>query len=275
MPELPEVETTVRGLRPHVEAQRVVRVVLRRADLRWPIAREVLTLCGERIERIERRAKYILMHLESGTSLWHLGMSGSLRIVPSDTKVREHDHVDWALGSGMVMRFHDPRRFGSLMFAPRREGELAFEQHPLLRDLGPEPLSPEFSPEYLFEKTRKRSAAIKSLLMDQKHVVGVGNIYAAEALFAAGVRPTRQAQRVTAAECRTLVVEIKRILASAIERGGTTLRDFLNAEGEPGYFEQELMVYGREGEPCRVCKAHIRAAKLGTRQSLYCPKCQH
>jgi formamidopyrimidine-DNA glycosylase len=270
MPELPEVETTVRGLRPHLEGKRIEAVLLRRPDLRWPIAQEVTALAGVTIERLERRAKYILMHTALGTAIWHLGMSGTLRVVPANTALRKHDHVDWALEGASVLRFHDPRRFGCLMF----QGRTHAKAHPLLASLGPEPLSNDFSPAYLFEKSRKRTQAIKHFLMDQAQVVGVGNIYAAEALFQAKVRPSRLAGKVTQAECTMLVVAIKQILAQAIERGGTTLRDFLNVDGEPGYFEQELFVYGRKGQDCKVCSARIKPAKLGTRQSLYCPVCQ-
>jgi formamidopyrimidine-DNA glycosylase len=272
MPELPEVETTVRGLRPHLEGLKIAGIVLRRPDLRWPIPREIHGLVGAHIQQIARRAKYILMHTERGTAIWHLGMSGTLRVVDAATPVRVHDHVDVALGAGSLLRFHDPRRFGCLMFQAVRAASAP--PHPLLAKLGPEPLTEAFTDAYLFQHTRKRSQAIKHFLMDQAHVVGVGNIYAAEALFRAGVRPSRQAGRVTREECIALVLAIKTILAHAIERGGTTLRDFLNADGNPGYFEQELFVYDREGELCRACASVIRAAKLGVRQSMYCPQCQ-
>jgi formamidopyrimidine-DNA glycosylase len=272
VPELPEVETTLRGLLPHLMGIQISGVVLHRPDLRWPIPTAIHQLAGQKVISMERRAKYILMHTKVGTAIWHLGMSGNLRVVPSSTALRTHDHVDVLLAGAKTLRFHDPRRFGCLMFHAGGAGNVM--THPLLKALGPEPLSTSFSAAYLFACTRARKQAIKTLLMDQKHVVGVGNIYAAEALFAAHVRPTRRAARVTNDECATLVDAIKRILSAAIERGGTTLRDFVNAEGEPGYFEQELMVYGREGEPCRVCKTAIRAADLGQRQSLYCPKCQ-
>jgi formamidopyrimidine-DNA glycosylase len=257
MPELPEVETTVRGLRPHLVGRRIEAVHLRRPDLRWPIPKEIATLAGARIESLDRRAKYILMHTGMGTAIWHLGMSGTLRIVPTATPVRTHDHVDFGIEGGAVLRFHDPRRFGSL-----------------LAKLGPEPLSAAFSAPYLFQVARKRTQAIKHLLMDQQRVVGVGNIYAAEALFRARIRPSRPASKVTQVECEALVAAIQQILTHAIARGGTTLRDFLSADGAPGYFEQELFVYGREGEPCKVCSAKVRPANLGARQSLYCPTCQ-
>jgi formamidopyrimidine-DNA glycosylase len=270
MPELPEVETTVRGLIPHVVGRRIRSIVLRRPDLRWPIPKEVRLLEGARVERIERRAKYILMHTDGGVAIWHLGMSGSLRVLAAGTPFKTHDHVDFALDDATLIRFHDPRRFGCLMYQPAGEGE----PHPLLRELGPEPLSDLFSGARLFEACRGRKQPIKHFLMDQKNVVGVGNIYAAEALFRAGVRPSRVAGKVTRAESDGIVAAVKAILTQAIAQGGTTLRDFLSAEGEPGYFAQELFVYGRKGLPCRVCGGIIRAAKLGPRQSMYCAQCQ-
>jgi formamidopyrimidine-DNA glycosylase len=268
MPELPEVETTKRGLTPHLLEQRIEKIVLRRADLRWPIPEKILTLEGQVIRALSRRAKYLLVHTDVGDAVWHLGMSGSLRVLPTATPVRLHDHVDWLLPDQRVLRFHDPRRFGSLLYQNQAE-PLA-----LLAHLGPEPLSDAFDADYLFRHTRARSVPIKHRLMDQACVVGVGNIYAAEALFQAGVRPQRIASKVTKMECQKLVDAIKSILQYAIERGGTTLRDFINPDGAPGYFEQELFVYGRFGEPCKRCAAPIKAAALGNRQSLFCGKCQ-
>jgi formamidopyrimidine-DNA glycosylase len=219
MPELPEVETTVRGLRPHVVGEQIERIVLRRGDLRWPIPREVLSLRGERVVNITRRAKYIVMQCESAALLWHLGMSGTMRVVPSDAQVRTHDHVDLVLGTRQSVRLNDPRRFGCLLWHPNAGG--AIEHHPRLRGLGPEPLGEEFHGAYLFEITRKRTQAIKTFVMDQKHVVGVGNIYAAEALFATGIRPARRASKLTRAECDALVLAIQSILNKSIARGGT------------------------------------------------------
>jgi formamidopyrimidine-DNA glycosylase len=270
MPELPEVETTLRGLSPHMLGARIDKIVLRRANLRWPIPNEILALEGQKIEALSRRAKYLLMHTQAGSAIWHLGMSGSLRMVDSQHVPRLHDHVDWQLHTGMILRFYDPRRFGCLLFqAPN-------QQHALLENLGPEPLdaSTAFNARYLFERSRARTQVVKSFLMDQATVVGVGNIYAAESLFRAKVRPQRQARTLTMAECKRLVSAIQNILQHAITRGGTTLRDFINPDGAPGYFEQELFVYGREGEICKVCASVIKAADLGPRQSLYCPKCQ-
>jgi formamidopyrimidine-DNA glycosylase len=270
MPELPEVETTRRGIAPHLEGRRITAVTLRRPDLRWPIPDAIGELLpGQRIEAVDRRAKYLLLRTEIGSALLHLGMSGMLRVLPADTPVNKHDHVDLALESGQVLRFTDPRRFGSLLWQP------AGETHELLANLGPEPLSEAFDGDVLWHLSRGRSAAVKTFLMDNANVVGVGNIYASEALFAAGIDPRRAAGKVSRERYRQLAIEVKRILAHAISRGGTTLRDFLNPDGAPGYFYQELFTYGRAGEPCKVCGTAIRSVVLGQRASFYCPKCQH
>ena len=269
MPELPEVETTRRGLLPHLRRRIVVALDIRQPRLRWPIAPELRTLLpGQRIEGIERRAKYLLVHVQTGSALLHLGMSGSLRIVPATTPFGPHDHVDWRLDSGRVLRYTDPRRFGCQLWQPR--GEV----HPLLLGLGPEPLSDAFDGDCLWVRSRGRRAAVKMFLMDQAVVVGVGNIYASEALFAAGIHPKRAAGSVSRARYARLAYEVKRILARAITRGGTTLRDFISPDGAPGYFEQELFVYGRAGEACKVCGASIRSMTLGQRSTYHCPHCQ-
>jgi formamidopyrimidine-DNA glycosylase len=274
MPELPEVETTRRGLAPHVEGRRVLRVVLRRPDLRWPIPPEVSGLLpGERIEAVRRRAKYLLLDTAAGSALLHLGMSGSLRVLPADTPVREHDHVDLVLahartGPAQVLRYNDPRRFGCLLWQP--PGEV----HPLLRGLGPEPLADAFDGDYLFARSRGRRAPVKAFLMDQRIVVGVGNIYAAEALHAAGISPLRAAGRVSRERYRVLADAVRRILDHAIRRGGTTLRDFLAPDGAPGYFEQELSAYGRGGAPCPRCGRPLRQAAIGQRTTVWCGACQ-
>ena len=270
MPELPEVETTRRGLAPHVEGRRVTGVILRRPDLRWPIPAEVgEQLPGRRIAAVRRRAKYLLMDTDAGDSaLLHLGMSGMLRVLPGDTPVGAHDHVDLALDSGRVLRFTDPRRFGSLLWQP------AGTEHELLRGLGPEPLSDAFDGDWLFARSRGRQAPVKAFLMDQKIVVGVGNIYAAESLFRAGISPLRPAGRVSLARYMALAEAVRGILGHAITRGGTTLRDFLNPDGAPGYFEQELAVYGRGGLPCPNCGAPLREASIGQRASVWCARCQ-
>jgi formamidopyrimidine-DNA glycosylase len=270
MPELPEVETTRRGLAPHLIGRRVLAATLRRADLRWPIPAAIRDeLPGQRIADVTRRAKYLLLEAETGSALLHLGMSGSLRVLPEDIAPGTHDHVDLALDSGKVLRFTDPRRFGSLLWQP------AGTLHPLLADLGPEPLSDAFDGGYLWGASRGRRAPVKTFLMDQSIVVGVGNIYAAEALFAAGIAPRTQAGRVSLRRYDALATAVQRILAHAIDRGGTTLRDFLSPDGAPGYFEQELFVYGREGERCKVCRTPLRHAAIGQRASVWCPHCQH
>ncbi|ATD66294.1 DNA-formamidopyrimidine glycosylase [Luteimonas chenhongjianii] len=269
MPELPEVETTRAGLAPHVLGRRITGVVLRRPDLRWPIPDEVgAMLPGRRIEAIRRRAKYLLLDTDAGSALLHLGMSGSLRVLGPDVPVRAHDHVDLSLDSGQVLRFNDPRRFGCLLWQP------AGETHPLLRDLGPEPLDDSFDGDHLFLASRGRRAPVKTFLMDQRIVVGVGNIYAAEALFAAGISPLREAGRISRERYARLAAEVKRILAHAIGRGGTTLRDFISPDGAPGYFEQELTAYGRGGQPCPNCGTPLRSALVGQRATVWCPRCQ-
>ena len=269
MPELPEVETTRRGLAPHVEGRRVAGVTLRRPDLRWPIPPEVSNaLPGQRVAAVRRRAKYLLLDTAAGSALLHLGMSGSLRVLPADTPLRAHDHVDLALDSGRVLRFNDPRRFGCLLWQPPGE------THELLAGLGPEPLSEAFDGDYLYRLSRGRRAPVKTFLMDQAVVVGVGNIYAAEALFMAGISPLREAGKVSRERYRRLADAVKAILGYAIGRGGTTLRDFISPDGAPGYFEQELSVYGRDGEPCRACGRRLRLSTIGQRASVWCPTCQ-
>lgn len=269
MPELPEVETTRRGIAPHIVARRVTEVVLRRPDLRWPIPAEIsLELPGQRIEAVRRRAKYLLLDAQSGSALLHLGMSGSLRVLPQGTPPKAHDHVDVLLDNGHLLRLTDPRRFGALLWQPLHQ------THELLAHLGPEPLSEDFNVAYLMRVAAGRKAPVKNFLMDQRIVVGVGNIYAAEALFRAGIHPARAAGRISKLRWERLVTAIKDILGHAIARGGTTLRDFLQPDGEPGYFEQELMVYGRAKQPCKQCATPLRAAEWGQRATVYCPKCQ-
>ena len=269
MPELPEVETTRRGLAPHLDGRRIVAVTLRRPDLRWPIPAEVPRLLpGQPITGLRRRAKYLLLDTAPGSALLHLGMSGSLRVLPADTPVTTHDHVDLALDSGRVLRFNDPRRFGCLLWQP------AGTTHALLQGLGPEPLSDAFDGAYLHALSRGRTASVKTFLMHQAVVVGVGNIYAAESLFRAGIAPGRAAGRVSRAHYEALAAAVKAILAHAIRRGGTTLRDFISPDGAPGYFEQELFVYGREGEPCKVCGQPLRGRRLGNRATAWCRTCQ-
>src|SRR5215469_12089205 len=274
MPELPEVETTRRGIAPHVIGRRIVSVTLRRPDLRWPIPREISdVLPGQRIDDVERRAKYLLLHTAAGSALLHLGMTGVLRVLPPDVAPGVHDHVDLLLEPTRrererILRFTDARRFGCLLWQP------VGETHELLAELGPEPLTDAFDGDLLHRRSRGRKAAVKLFLMDNAIVVGVGNIYASEALFAAGIDPRRAAGSISRARYARLAGEVKRILAWAIERGGTTLRDFLNPDGAPGYFFRELFVYGREGEPCKVCGTAIRQQVIGQRSTFWCPHCQ-
>ncbi len=269
MPELPEVEATRRGLAPHLLGHRVLALDVRQPQLRWPVAPELaLQLPGKPILAVERRAKYLLVRVASGSALLHLGMSGSLRLVPADTPPGPHDHVDWRLDSGRILRLNDPRRFGCELWQP------AGTLHPLLAGLGPEPLGPDFDGDLLWAHSRGRRGAVKVFLMNQSVVVGVGNIYASEALFLAGIDPRRAAGRVSRERYARLADAVRVVLGRAIERGGTTLRDFLAPDGRPGHFAQELLVYGREGETCRRCGAAIRAVALGQRASYFCPRCQ-
>jgi len=269
MPELPEVETTVRGIQKHLTDQTVTAVVVRQRQLRWPIPKTLSRIINNKtIISVERRGKYILLQFENGTLMIHLGMSGSLRMLPKDSLVEKHDHFDLVVSNNKCLRLRDPRRFGSVLWAND------WQQHKLIKDLGPEPLLKDFNAEYLFAQSRKRKVAIKNLIMNSHIVVGVGNIYASEALFRAGVRPKRIAGKITKAEADNLVKVIKDVLKEAIKQGGTTLKDFTASDGKPGYFKQKLAVYGREGEPCLHCKTIIKQVTIGQRASYYCPKCQ-
>jgi formamidopyrimidine-DNA glycosylase len=269
MPELPEVETTRRGLTPHLVGKHITEVRVRDARLRWPVPDDYAALMrGARIDAIERRAKYLLWHSAAGTSIVHLGMSGSLRVISPEIAPRKHDHIEWQLDSGMVVRLHDPRRFGCVLWAADADS------HTLIKNLGPEPLGNEFHGDWLFERSRGRKQAIKTFIMDAKQVVGVGNIYASEALFRAGILPTRAAGRVSRARYEGLAAAIRSVLSDAISAGGTTLRDFLNDSGEPGYFKQSLSVYGRAEEACKVCGQAVRTKVIGQRSSFYCTTCQ-
>lgn len=274
MPELPEVETTRRGLAPHVLDQTIRAVTVRNPALRWPVPAQLAKILpGGRIQRIERRAKYLLLRIEGKKPGWlilHLGMSGSLRIVSASEPPGAHDHFDLALNNGRAMRLRDPRRFGAVLWT---ENDVL--AHPLLAQLGPEPLSDAFSGEYLYAETRSRSAAIKLALMDAHLVVGVGNIYASEALFEAGINPKLPARRLGRERLARLAETVKDTLARAIQAGGSTLRDFVGATGEPGYFQQQYFVYGRTGEPCRRCGQPVRQIRQGQRSTFYCPRCQH
>ncbi len=271
MPELPEVETTRRGIEPHVLGKTVAGVIIRQAQMRWPVPKDLEdTLKDKTILQLQRRGKYILFVVDSGALVVHLGMSGSLRITSADAPVKKHDHIDIQFSQGMNLRYHDPRRFGCLLWAAGNP--LA---HPLLAELGPEPFDPAFSGEYLHQAGRGRKTAVKTFIMDSHLVVGVGNIYASEALFRAGIDPRRAAGRIGLQRYAALAKKIVEVLSEAIAQGGTTLRDFVNANGKPGYFQQTLAVYAREGEPCLLCGTPILSVRLGQRSSFYCPRCQH
>jgi formamidopyrimidine-DNA glycosylase len=270
VPELPEVETTRRGLAPHVRGHRIRALKVYERRLRWPVAAGLPgKLAGQRIVGVGRRGKYLLLNLQSGTLLLHLGMSGNLRLLPASAARVAHDHFDLVLDSGTALRFNDPRRFGSLIHT--RGDPLA---HRLLADLAPEPFAPEFNAAYLWRITRRRRVAAKQLLMNSRLVVGVGNIYASEALFRARIRPRRQAGSLTRAEAARLVRAVRAVLGQAIRAGGTTLRDYLRADGSPGRFRQRLYVYERVGLPCRRCGTKLRATRQGQRSTYYCPSCQ-
>jgi len=269
MPELPEVETTLRGIAPHMEGRAISEIIVRNPALRWPVPPEVARAEGQRVIGCRRRAKYLLVGMERGGLMIHLGMSGSLRICDPGDAPRKHDHFDIVLDGGRCVRFNDPRRFGALLWWDANP-----EEHPLLRDLGPEPLSNGFSGEHLWRLSRDRKSAVKNFIMDGRNVVGVGNIYASEALFMAGIHPARPAGRISTVRYDALAAAIRDVLAHAIRRGGTTLRDFVNSEGNPGYFAQELLVYEREGHPCFRCGSPIRRRVIGQRSSYYCPRCQ-
>lgn len=269
MPELPEVETTLRGIEPYITHQIVDDLIVRQAQLRWRIQEDLSDILhGQRIIECRRRAKYLLIQFEIGTLIIHLGMSGSLRIfrgiIPAPLK---HDHVDIRFKNGVVLRYHDPRRFGAILWFDS-------ESIPLLAHLGPEPLEDSFNGNYLYQMLKKQSRPIKTALMDNEVVVGVGNIYANESLFAAGILPTRPAQRLKKKECIALVEAIQKILRRAIETGGSTLKDFVDSEGRSGYFQQEYKVYGRTGEACKICETPIQKSIIGQRGTFFCPHCQ-
>ncbi|MFQ6372096.1 bifunctional DNA-formamidopyrimidine glycosylase/DNA-(apurinic or apyrimidinic site) lyase [Shewanella sp. YIC-542] len=269
MPELPEVEVTRRGIEPWLLGQQVSKLVVRNASLRWPVPPLAQQIEGQVITAVQRRAKYLLLDTLAGTAIIHLGMSGSLRILTRNKPAEKHDHIDLQLANGHVLRFNDPRRFGAWLWC-----ELPLAAHPLLAKLGPEPLTDAFNAEALQQCLLGKTKAIKLCLMDNTIVVGVGNIYANEALFAAGIHPQTPAAQVPLAQLRVLVTGIKAILAKAIEQGGTTLKDFVNADGKPGYFAQQLLVYGRGGKPCMHCGCVLSEIRLGQRSTVFCPVCQ-
>jgi formamidopyrimidine-DNA glycosylase len=270
MPELPEVETTLRGIEPHLLGQRIKQLIVRQRRLRWPVPRGLeQKLSGKRIQQINRRGKYLLLSVDNGTLIIHLGMSGSLRMLTNTPAAGPHDHVDLLLDNGRCLRFTDPRRFGAWLWTDKPVG-----QHPLLAQLGPEPLSTAFNADYLYKRSRGRKLAVKNFVMNSRIVVGVGNIYANEALFRAGIHPARSAGRISRHRYARLVEAIKAVLADAIKQGGTTLRDFVGGEGKPGYFRQSLQVYGQRGAPCPHCATPIKERRIGQRSSFFCPVCQ-
>ena len=270
MPELPEVETTRRGIEPHINHRVISDLIVRNAALRWPVPRQLRKkIRGQHIEAVERRGKYILLRLGTGTIIIHLGMSGSLRVCTPGTPVRKHDHVDFVLDNELALRLHDPRRFGTVLWTDRDPA-----RHKLLSALGPEPLGDSFDAAYLHRCTRKRSASIKSVIMDSHIVVGVGNIYACESLFLAGINPKRKAGSLSLARCARLVAAIKQVLTESITLGGTTLRDYVRESGQPGYFALKLRVYGKTGDPCPQCGRPIRQIRQQQRSTFYCTHCQ-
>jgi len=270
MPELPEVETSRRGIAPHIEGRKVKHVIVRDTRLRWPIPSDLaLRLEGEKLLGVTRRGKYLLLQFPLGYVLMHLGMSGNVRIVGSKEAAVKHDHVDIVFSGDKILRLNDPRRFGAVLWTSE-----AVSEHELIRHLGPEPLSEDFTLVGLYKRSRKRKQAVKTLIMDSRVVVGVGNIYANEALFKAGIRPSKAAGLVSKAAYERLYNEIREVLRRAIEQGGTTLKDFVGGDGKPGYFKQELLVYGRGGKPCTVCKKPLKEIRLGQRSTVYCTSCQ-
>jgi formamidopyrimidine-DNA glycosylase len=270
MPELPEVETSLRGIAPHLTGRIIEGLIVRDHRLRWPIPEDTgARVAGQRILHLRRRGKYLLLALEQGSLMLHLGMSGSLRVLPSATTAGAHDHVDLRLDDGRCLRFRDPRRFGMLQWVAD-----PVEAHPLLRDLGPEPLEPGFSGALLYQQSRRRRAPVKTFIMDSHVVVGVGNIYANESLHLARIHPRRPAGRISLVRYEALAGAIRQVLADAIAKGGTSLRDFVQEDGHPGYFAQSLRVYGREGEPCFGCGERVRHRRIGQRSSFFCVRCQ-
>ena len=271
MPELPEVETTRRGIAPHIQGHTIKEIIVRDRRLRWPVPRNLPDkLQDQKILEVGRRGKYLLLSTSAGTLIIHLGMSGSLRVLPCATPYEKHDHVDIKLDTDLCLRLRDPRRFGAVLFTDTDPRE-----HELLRDLGPEPLSDALTGEYLFTRSRKRKTCIKSFIMDSHIVVGVGNIYANEALFAAGIHPRRAAGKVSRENYTALVSAIKKVLRASIKAGGTTLRDFTRSDGKPGYFRLSLLIYDHAGEPCPKCGKPISQAVIAQRATYYCTHCQH
>ena len=270
MPELPEVETTQRALAPFITQQVITDAIIRQPKLRWPVPSQLAKqLAGQTVQKSWRRAKYIIWQLEQGHLLWHLGMSGHLHVLTNRVTPGKHDHIDILFDTPLCIRFCDPRRFGALLYTTE-----TLEQHPLLQKLGPEPLSNAFHSQYLALQFTRRQQAIKSVLMDNQIVVGIGNIYANEILFCAGIHPQRPAQSLTELEIQQIITASEQILTAAITAGGTTLKDFVSADGQPGYFRQALQIYGRDQQPCYRCQTPIHKITLGQRSTFFCPHCQ-
>lgn len=269
MPELPEVETTLRGIEPHLTQQTISQVIVRQPQLRWLIDPAIQQLKNATILSCERRAKYIIMHTDKGALIWHLGMSGSMRILQLGAKIEKHDHVDLLCKNKTLLRYTDPRRFGACIYTQTNP-----LSHKLLLNLGPEPLSAEFNADYLFDLSRTKQTSIKQFIMDSHAVCGVGNIYACESLFKSGIHPKRKANNISKSRYSILVDAIKNILQKAIQQGGTTLKDFTQSDGKPGYFKQQLNVYGRKDEKCFNCDKPLKTIKQAQRTTFYCVHCQ-
>lgn len=271
MPELPEVETTKAGISPHVVGREVRSLNVYQGSLRWPVPTDMAeNFVGQTIQSLTRRGKYLILSTSVGGALVHLGMSGSLRICKEAEARRKHDHWDMVFDSDCVLRYHDPRRFGAFLWAGSDPW-----QHALLVNLGPEPIEEDFTADYIYQLSRGKKQVVKSFLMSSQTVVGVGNIYASESLYRAGIHPNRSAGKVSRKRYLALVIAVKEVLAEAIESGGSTLRDYVNGSGSPGYFQQKLSVYGRAGKECKICSTSIRQIRIGQRSSFYCPSCQH
>lgn len=270
MPELPEVETTRLGLEPHLAGKTVLNLHLYRRDLRWPVSPELPdAVLDQEFRALKRRGKYLIFEMNRGAMLVHLGMSGSIRLSGCEESLRKHDHWELTLNNGMLLRYNDPRRFGLLFWLTHN-----WEQHALIRNLGPEPLGLEFTADYLYQSCRGRTQAIKNHIMNSQTVVGVGNIYAAEALFHGGIHPAMPAGKLSIPRAARLVEEVRAVLTRSIEQGGTTLRDYVNGNGQPGYFKQQLWVYGREGQPCKICGNLLKGSRMGQRATVFCAYCQ-
>lgn len=273
MPELPEVEVTRMGIEPHIKDKTIAKVIVRNGKLRWPVPDELQLLVGQVVDSIERRAKYLLLNTKVGSAILHLGMSGKLCVVEQDEPLLKHDHIDVVFTDGLALRYNDPRRFGAFLWHdPQKDGDIT--QHQVLAHLGPEPFDSSFTGEHLFTKAQGKKTAVKQFIMDNKIVVGVGNIYANESLYKAGIDPRREAGSISLQSYQQLAPIIVDTLQHSIAQGGTTLKDFLGADGKPGYFAQELLVYGRKGEMCIQCEHILQEIRLGQRSTVFCPECQ-